>query len=92
MLATRPSSATQTHASLQVVRGDALDSAVVENAVPGYDAVLCAIGACAWRSTLREDGTRNMLRATEKAGVHRLICQSSLGVGDSRANLGFLTK
>jgi hypothetical protein len=33
-----------------------------------------------------------MLRATEKAGVHRLICQSSLGVGDSRANLGFLTK
>jgi putative NADH-flavin reductase len=28
----------------------------------------------------------------EKTGVRRLICQSSLGVGDSRANLSFFTK
>jgi putative NADH-flavin reductase len=27
-----------------------------------------------------------------KTGVQRLICQSSLGVGDSRANLPFFTK
>jgi putative NADH-flavin reductase len=81
-----------THPSLQVVRGDVLDSAAVEKAVPGHDAVLCAIGTGAGRGTLREEGTRNIVRAMEKAGVQRLICQSSMGVGDSRANLGFLTK
>jgi uncharacterized protein YbjT (DUF2867 family) len=81
-----------THPSLQVVRGDMLDPAAVEEAVPGHDAVLCVIGAGAGRSTLREDGTRNIVRAMEKAGVPRLICQSSMGIGDSRANLGFLTK
>jgi len=81
-----------THPSLRVVRGDVLDPAAVEKAVPGHDAVLCAIGAGAERSTLREDGTRNIVQGMEKAGVQRLICQSSMGVGDSRANLGFLTK
>jgi putative NADH-flavin reductase len=54
--------------------------------------VVCAIGAGAGRTTLREDGTRNIVRAMEKAGVRRLICQSSMGIGDSRANLGLLTK
>jgi len=81
-----------THPSLRVVRGDVLDSAAVEKAVPGHDAVLCAIGTGARRSTLREQGTRNVVRAMENAGVRRLICQSSLGVGDSHANLGPLTK
>jgi putative NADH-flavin reductase len=81
-----------THARLQVIRGDVLDAAAVEQAVPGHDAVVCAIGAGAGRTSLREDGTRNIVRAMEKVGVRRLICQSSMGVGDSRANLGFLTK
>jgi nucleoside-diphosphate-sugar epimerase len=54
--------------------------------------VLCSIGAGAERTTLRENGTRNIVEAMEKVGVRRLICQSSLGVGDSRTNLGFFTK
>ena len=80
------------HAGLQVVRGDVLDPAVVESAVAGQEAVLSTIGASAKRTTLREDGTRNIVNAMEKTGVQRLICQSSLGVGDSRANLPFFTK
>lgn len=80
------------HASLHVARGDALDPAAVESVVGGQGAVLCAIGAGAGRTTLRENGTRNIVEAMKKAGVRRLICQSSLGVGDSRANLPFLTK
>jgi uncharacterized protein YbjT (DUF2867 family) len=80
------------HPGLQVARGDALDPAAVEKAIPGHDAVLCAIGTGAGRSNLREEGTRNIVRAMEKAGVPRLICQSSMGVGDSSVNLGFLTK
>jgi putative NADH-flavin reductase len=79
-------------ANLRAVRGDVLDPASVESAVPGHDAVLCAIGTGAQRSTLREEGTRNIVQAMEKAGVRRLICLSSLGVGDSRANLSFFTK
>jgi putative NADH-flavin reductase len=80
------------HASLQVVRGDVLDPAVVESAVAGQEAVLSTIGAGAERTTLREDGTRNIVEAMEKTGVQRLVCQSSLGVGDSRANLPIFTK
>jgi putative NADH-flavin reductase len=80
------------NANLQVVRGDVLDSAAVEVAVAGQEAVISTLGAGAKRSTLREDGTRNIVKAMEKTGVRRLICQSSLGVGDSRANLPFFTK
>jgi putative NADH-flavin reductase len=80
------------HASLQLVRGDVLDPTSVESAVAGHDAVMCAIGAGAERTTLREDGTRNIVKAMENAGVRRLVCLSSLGVGDSHANLPFFTK
>jgi putative NADH-flavin reductase len=79
-------------ANLHVAIGDVLDVAAVEKAVAGHDAVFCAIGAGAARTTLREDGTRTIVLAMQKTGVHRLICQSSLGVGGSRANLGIITK
>jgi putative NADH-flavin reductase len=78
--------------NLRVVQGDVLDSAAVEAAVAGQEAVFCTIGAGAGRTTLREDATRNIVEAMDTAGIQRLICQSSLGVGDSRANLGFFTK
>jgi len=79
------------HASLTVVQGDALDSASVEKAVDGQDAVLCSLGAGA-KGTTRSEGTRNIVGAMEKAGVSRFICLSTLGVGNSRANLNFFWK
>ncbi len=79
------------HANLTVVQGDVLDVASVEKAVDGQDAVLCALGAGA-KGTIRSEGTRNIVRAMEKAGVGRLICLSTLGVGSSRANLNFFWK
>ncbi len=42
------------------------------------------------RNTKLSDGTRNIVRAMQQHGVRRLVCQSSLGVGDSRGRLGFL--
>lgn len=42
------------------------------------------------RNTILSDGTRNIVRAMEKFGVKRFVCQSSLGVADSRGRLGFL--
>lgn len=76
------------HPNLTILAGDALNSTDVDRAVPGHDAVLAAIGAPALKTgTVRSQGTRNIVRAMEKAGVRRLICQTSLGYGDSRAAL-----
>jgi putative NADH-flavin reductase len=79
------------HANLTVVQGDVLDSASLEMAVDGQDAVLCSLGAGA-KGTIRSEGTRNIVRAMEKAGVSRFVCLSTLGVGKSRANLSFFWK
>jgi putative NADH-flavin reductase len=79
------------HANLTVVQGDVLDAASVEKAVDGQDAVLCSLGAGA-KGTTRSEGTRNIVRAMEKAGVSRFVCLSTLGVGTSRANLNFFWK
>jgi putative NADH-flavin reductase len=79
------------HANLTAVQGDALDSTSVKRAVHGQDAVLCSLGAGA-KGAARSEGTRNIIRAMEKAGVSRFVCLSTLGVGDSRANLGFFWK
>ena len=72
--------------------GDVLDAATVESAVAGQEAILVTIGAGSIRTTLREEGTRHIVQAMQSTGVTRLICQSSLGVGDSHTNLPFFTK
>ena len=68
-----------------------MDSLSVEKAVRGQDVVLCSLGA-GTKGTIRSEGTKNIIRAMEKVGVPRLICQSTLGVGDSRGNLNFFWK
>lgn len=40
------------------------------------------------RTTTLSDGTRNILHAMEKVGVKRFVCESSLGIGDSKGQLG----
>lgn len=42
------------------------------------------------RNHVLSDGTRNIVRAMEKQGVRRFVCESSLGVGDSKWRLGLL--
>jgi putative NADH-flavin reductase len=79
------------HVNLTAVQGDVLDSESVKKAVDGQDAVLCSLGAGA-NGTIRSEGTRNIVRAMEKAGISRFICLSTLGVGNSRANLNLFWK
>lgn len=74
-----------------LVKGDVLDPASLEPVMPGHDAVICALGA-GRKGTVRSIGTRNILRAMESAGIRRLVCQSTLGVGDSAGNLNFFWK
>jgi putative NADH-flavin reductase len=42
------------------------------------------------RDTIVSDGTRNIVRAMERAGIKRFVCESSLGVGDSKWKMGML--
>ena len=79
------------HVNLRVAQGDVMDPAPVERAIQDHDAVLCSLGA-GRKGTVRSEGTRNIIHAMEKAGVRRFICQSTLGVGDSRDNLNFFWK
>jgi putative NADH-flavin reductase len=41
------------------------------------------------KTTTLSTGTENIIRAMEKLGVRRFICESSLGIGDSKGQLGF---
>jgi putative NADH-flavin reductase len=79
------------HPNLKVVQGDVMDLASVEKVVQGQEAVLCALGA-GRKGTIRSEGTRHIVRAMEKAGLRRFICQTTLGVGDSEGNLNFFWK
>jgi putative NADH-flavin reductase len=42
------------------------------------------------RTNTLSEGTKNILRGMEQVGVKRLVCESSLGIGDSKGQLGFL--
>jgi len=76
---------------LEVVRGDVLDPAAVRAAIEGRDAVVVALGD-GRRGGVREAGTRAVVDAMTASGVRRLVCQSTLGAGDSRGNLDLFWK
>lgn len=72
-------------ANLQILKGDVLHYDDVLQAVKNQDVVLCSLGMPAFiKTTLRADGTANIVKAMKEAGVKRLICQTSLGFGDSK--------
>jgi putative NADH-flavin reductase len=87
-----PSKLETKHIAFQVAQGDVKDSAAVERAVAGNDAVLSALGV---GRPLRHDpavieGVKNIVRAMEQTGPARLIYQSFLGVHEGRAQAGFV--
>jgi putative NADH-flavin reductase len=78
------------HERLAWVAGDVLDRGAVERAIAGRDAALCAIGAPNVPATrVLSEGTANIVAAMRAAGVRRLVVETTLGVGDSRAQAGF---
>lgn len=81
------------HANLQIVQGDVMEFASVEQAVKNQDVVFSTIGSPALsKNTVRSEGTRNIICAMEKTGIKRFISVSTFGVGDSREMLPFLYK
>ena len=89
--ARRPEALAIKHPRLKVVQGNVTDYASVERAIEGQEAALSALGSPTLKqNTVVSDGTRNIIKAMERFGVKRFICETSLGVGDSQGQLGFL--
>lgn len=74
------------HERLRVVEGDVTTVAGCRPALEGADAVIVTLGN-GRRGVIREAGTRAVVEAMREAGVRRLVCQSTLGIGSSRDNL-----
>ncbi len=74
---------------VRVVEGDAADSAAMDAAVLGQDAVLDTIGGkTPYKATTLETSVAGTIIASmQRNDVHRLVVTSMLGVGDSKANV-----
>ncbi len=82
------------HASLRHVVGDVLSPADVAAALPGHDAVVCALGTFPDRkadAARRQPkipvcavGTTNIASAMRHSGVRRIVVESAACVGESR--------
>jgi len=91
-LARRASRLKLEHPNLAKVDVNVLDAAVLDAVLRGQDAVLCALGHRRYGgpTTILSQGTRNLLRAMEAHGVRRLVCETSLGIGDSAFRMGLV--
>ena len=74
---------------VRLLSGSATDPAVIDNAVGGQDAVLCALGPRSpvelLRSELMRRSVPSLAESMERHAVARLILLSALGVGESGA-------
>lgn len=84
---------------LDRVDGDATRAAVLDAVVPGHDGIVVTLGiseptlrvrlrgAQGTPDDVRSKGTAAIVAAARRAGVRRLVVQSSYGVGDTRSLL-----
>ncbi len=78
---------------LTVVKGELSDQALIENAVQGTDAVLCALGPHGYsRKRPITQGVQNIIEAMKKTGVRRLIMTSTLSARDQEDKPDLRTK
>ncbi|VAW70080.1 Flavin reductase [hydrothermal vent metagenome] len=80
------------HQNLIPFTGDVFDPQSVTQAIEGSDAVLITLGSRKLSGDVRSTGTRHIVQAMQQVQVKRLICQSTLGIGSSYANLNFFWK
>ncbi len=78
------------HEKLSIIIGDVFNYEDVEKAIIGQNAVLSALGNPTLKpNNTTSEGTRNIVKAMQTHNVKRFICETSLGVGDSREQAGF---
>ena len=84
-----PSKLAVSHAHLRIHQGDLQKPETIRTAIPNHQAVLSALGTrTLGKSTLLSDGLKEIIASMTASGVRRLLWQSSLGVGETRGQLG----
>lgn len=96
-LARSPQKLTLSDEKLIRLAGDFHVQADVDRAVDGQDAVIVTASATTLKGFKENpyyfsQGTDRVIAAMEKFGVKKLVVLSALGVGDSRAAMGFVVK
>lgn len=84
---------------VRVIQGDAMDQVAVAAALPGQEAVICALGTMPEGNDAKDrrqpgipvcsEGTRHILAAMTSSGCRRLVLESSAAVGDSYSTGAF---
>ncbi len=87
-----PSAVAVQDSRLTIVQGDVKDLASVERAMVGVEAVVSVLGHRQYYGAPRllSLGTHNIMAAMKSHNVPRIVCATSLGVGDSAGRLGLL--
>jgi putative NADH-flavin reductase len=82
------------HDRLRVLQGDATDAAAIESAVIGQHAVIDVIGArnLDQPTGLFSKNTGNLIAAMTQHNVPRYVMLSGLGAGDSRKDMGVVSR
>jgi putative NADH-flavin reductase len=79
------------HDNFSIVEGNIRNSQSVERAVKDCDIIVSALGNMKLlRNTIISDGVASIIGAMKLHGKSRLIYISSLGVGDSKGQLGLI--
>jgi putative NADH-flavin reductase len=78
---------------LTFVTGDVFDPVSVAQAIQGQDAVICSLGSNELgRTTVRSEGTANIIKAMKENHVKRLVVITAMGVGESWNTLSLINK
>ena len=78
---------------LSFVVGDVNDPSLIDKAVQGQDAIVCALGSRDLKKTaVRTIGTQHIIKAMEHRSVRRLIVVSAMGTGESWDTLSLISK
>jgi putative NADH-flavin reductase len=81
------------HGDLKIMTGDIFDIPAVSQAIQGQDAVICSLGSSELgKTTVRSEGTANIIEAMKEQHVHRLVVVSAMGVAESWSTLSFVNK
>ena len=90
-LVRRPEAITAKHERLVLMPGGVRDPDVVDRAVQGQDAVMCAFGPRALgKDDIQEVLMRNLVGAMTKQGVKRLVNLSAWGAQDSQKTISLM--
>jgi putative NADH-flavin reductase len=88
-----PSKMTLEHGDLKIIKGDIYEFTAVKQAVQGQDAVICSLGTSELgKTTVRSEGTANIIRAMKENHVNRIVVVTAMGVAESWSTLSFVNK